>query len=315
MVPAFGALVAGHFGQEKHGLSVVAPRAAEGGFCLGGFAGDVAVREDGAVGREVWGRGGREIAAQKGVDRAAVEGGGGPAEKEIGRSGDRTVFDGVTAAVDEERVLIAEQTAAAKNGAVAVDADREGLALRRAGGVGEGEILQREVVGVEAHGGRTEGGGRFPVGSGIVVAELEGQDRFLRGLTDERDEAFLPLDVHNLAIRAGLDEEGPTARAGGRETNSPSVSDCCLFRPARWVGNPVTGRAYSQKTTGCWYELGRGVDAGAAGQKKARRMSGLAGLARGARRQSAGRSEAAPYFRIMSFTVLPAGIIGSTCSV
>ena len=217
MVPAFGAYVGRHCCNEKNRLGVVAPRTADVGFYFGGFAGDFAMHEDVAVGREVRSRGGCEIAAQTGVEGAAVEIGGGTAENEVGRARNITVFEVVAAAVDEKGVLVTEKTAAAENGTVAVDPDREGLAFLRAGGVGDGEILHREIVGVEDHGGRAEGGDGFPVGSGIVVVEIEGQDRFLRVLTDESDEAFLALDVDDFAIRAGLDENGPTAGAGVRE--------------------------------------------------------------------------------------------------
>src|SRR5687768_9686156 len=104
-----------------------APRAAEVCPDLRRLARQAAVREDEAERLIVWRRGGGQVAVAQRVDVAALEEGGRRAEDEVHVAGDVAVLEVLTPAVEEDRVLPAEEAAVAEDGAVAVDADGERL--------------------------------------------------------------------------------------------------------------------------------------------------------------------------------------------
>src|SRR5262249_19678151 len=133
------------------------------------------------------------------------------AENEVDVTGDERILEILTAAVEEDRVLPSKEAAVAKDDSIAVDAQRQRLA-DWAGAVLEGQVLCREVVGVDDGRRRTERADRFAVDARHVRVEVVGEHRARGILADQRDEALLALHVDQLAIGAGLDEDDPAIR-------------------------------------------------------------------------------------------------------
>ena len=206
-----------HLGAEEDGAGEGAPGPAEVRPHLGRLAAQRAAREDEAVRLLLRRRGGGDVAVPPGDDRAAVEEGGGAAEDEVDVAGDEAALEVLPAAVEEHGVLPADEPAVAEGGPVAVDADRQRLA-HRAGRVLEGQALGGEVVGVDLGRGGAERPDRLAVGARHVGVEVERDDRLLRVLADEGQEALLALDVEALPVgaRPDVDDPGASGAAGGR---------------------------------------------------------------------------------------------------
>ena len=230
-----------HLGVQEDDVGEVAPGAAE----VGLHGSDSAVTFRGEhepirlLGRR---RRGGEIAVAPGVEPAALEERRRAAEDEIDMTRDERVFEVVAAAIEKDGVLPAEEAAVAKRHAIAVDPDRERLP-DGAGGVLERQVLGGEVVGVDDGGGRAERADRQAVGPEPGRRQVVGQDRARGILADERHEPLFALDVDQLAVGPGLDEDDP---AGGRARVLRHGVDRLLDRPilpAAVGGNDGVGRA------------------------------------------------------------------------
>src|SRR5215212_6358275 len=156
VVPAFGPHDFRHLRiDERHGR-VRAPRASEVSPDFGRRTRDAAVRKDEAEGLVVRRRGRRKIPVLQGAYVATLEEGRRRAEDEIDVPFDVATLEVLSPAVEKDRVLPPEEAAVSEGRAVAVNAQRERLP-NGAGGVLEGDVLGREVVGVYLCGRRAEG--------------------------------------------------------------------------------------------------------------------------------------------------------------
>src|SRR5947209_13297737 len=191
------------------------PRSAQVGSDRRRLARDTAVREDEAERLAFGSGGGGDVAVSEAVYVAALEEGGCAAEDEVHVARDVAVLEVLPPAVEQNRVLPAEEAAVAERDAVAVNAQGERLP-DGAGGVLEGEVLGGEVVGVNVGRGRAEradGQARRPR---EVRVQVEGENRPRRVLADETDEVLLALHVDQLFVCARLDADDGGAVGGGR---------------------------------------------------------------------------------------------------
>src|SRR5450432_3373858 len=97
------------------------------------------------------------------MDVTVLEECGGAAEDEIGDAGDPAVLKILAALEEENRVLPAEEPALAKDGTIARDADREGLAAF-AEAIGEGDVAGGEAIVLKKDGGAFEGAQGMAIG-------------------------------------------------------------------------------------------------------------------------------------------------------
>ncbi len=114
----------------------------------------------------------------------------------------------LSTAVEQDRVLPADESAIAKDDAVAVDTNRERLADRPSR-ILERQILDREVVGVDIHRRRAERADRQTVGPRIRGLQAVCDDRPSGILAHEGDKSLFTLDVYEFVVHAGLDCDDP----------------------------------------------------------------------------------------------------------
>ncbi len=126
------------------------------------------------------------------------------AKNEVHMPFDITIVEILTPAINQNRVLPAEETAVAERGAVTIHANRQGLP-DRPGGVGKRDVFRRKIVGVNRRGRRFERAERFAIQIGHGSIQAEGEDGVGGIIANEAKVCFLTLHIHQLVIHAGFD--------------------------------------------------------------------------------------------------------------
>ena len=144
---------------------------------------------------------------------AAVEEGRGAAEDEIHVPCHVAIREVVPSAIQQQRVLPAQQPAAAKFAAIAIHPQRHGLPDRTRG-VRDRDIFPLHAIAIDLHGRRAKRAQRPAIGSRLLRMQIE-RDHRLRGiLSMHPDMPALALHIHPLAVGAGLHEDVPPRRGG-----------------------------------------------------------------------------------------------------
>ena len=157
MVPPLGGYLARQLTVHEQRVAVVTPRTAEVELCHLVGDGDGAVVEDVAVGDILGCRGSSDVAVDLAVDMAVLEPCRRGSEDEVGGALDITIFKVHARARHSgvDGVLIAQQAAVQQNDAVSLGVEGHGLAELR-GVVLDGDVLERDIVGVDTDGERAE---------------------------------------------------------------------------------------------------------------------------------------------------------------
>src|SRR5258708_9832094 len=160
VVPTLGPHYLGHHRVEEDRACVDAPGPPQIAPNVGRFAGDLAIGKHEAEGL-ILGRGsGRDVTVPQAVDVAPLEEAGRGAKNEIHVAGDVTILEVLAAAICQNGILPAKKPAVAKRCAVTIQPDGQRLALGT-GAVFKGDVLGREIVGINGSRGRAKGADGF----------------------------------------------------------------------------------------------------------------------------------------------------------
>ena len=159
-------------------------------------------------------RGGGEITVAQRMDLALLEPRGRRAKNKIHMALDVAILEILPAAVDENRVLPAEEPAIAERRAVAVHADGERL-TDWPGRIRECDVLRREIIRINRRRRCLEGADGFAFRVRDAREEIVRQNGVRRALADELEVTFLALNVDEFLVSAGrnVDDHGGFPRA------------------------------------------------------------------------------------------------------
>src|SRR5690349_9178201 len=118
-------------------------------------------------------------------------------------TGDVAVLKILASAIYENRVLPAKKAAVTKYDSVTFDTNGERLP-DRASRVYEGNVLNREIVGIDECRRRAKCPNRFAVRTNHVGVEVVSNNCLRRVFADEMYESLLVLDINQFPVDAGF---------------------------------------------------------------------------------------------------------------
>src|SRR5215831_6838687 len=203
-----------HIGVEECHLGKVPPGTPEIRLDVCGFARNLAIGKHETVALFCGRRRGGNVAVTPRMNVASLEEGRRRTKNEVHMPSDQRILEVVTAAVEQNRVLPAQEAAITEDGTIAVYTQCQSL-THGACAVLKRDVFGGEIVCVNENRRGAKRADRSPIRADHVRVEVIRNDSPDGIFSNERDEPLLALYIHHLAIDTCLYKDQPTMTLTG----------------------------------------------------------------------------------------------------